>query len=130
LLGTVKWSIEDDDGKIHDIILPDTYYSQHAKKKLLSLQHWAQLAGDDHPIRNSTWCTTYANKIKLHWDQLRYTHTIHLNPRRNIGVLQTAPTISKYCNVCVHIEEDAQILAMPTVLETFSHYVEKDKNTP
>jgi hypothetical protein len=131
LLGTVKWSIEDDEGRIHHIILPGTYYSQHAKKKLLSPQHWAKQAGNEHPIRNGTWCATYANKIKLHWDQQRYTRTIHLNPRSNVGILRMAPTITKYCNVCKHIEEDVQILAMPTVLETFTHYEEggNQKNT-
>jgi hypothetical protein len=42
-----------------------------------------------------------------------------------------APTITKYCNVCKPIEEDVQILAMPTVLETFTHYEEggSKKNT-
>jgi hypothetical protein len=87
LLGTVKWRIKDDEGRIHHLILPGTYYSQHAKKKLLSPQHWAQQAGGEHPMRNGNWCATYANKIKLHWDQQKYTRTIHLNPRSNVGIL-------------------------------------------
>jgi hypothetical protein len=39
LLGTVKLSIEDDEGNALDLILPHTYYSPTAKKKLLSPQH-------------------------------------------------------------------------------------------
>lgn len=65
-----------------------------------------------------------------HWDQQRYTRTIHLNPKGYVGILQTAPIITKYCNVCLQIEEDAQVLAMPMVLETSKHYEEEEKDTP
>jgi hypothetical protein len=34
LVGTVRWRIEDDDGKIHSIILPNTYYSREAPYRL------------------------------------------------------------------------------------------------
>lgn len=118
----MKWSIEDGNGKVHNIVLPGTYYFQQAKKKLLSPQHWVQQAGDDHPMRNGTCCATYANKIKLHWDQQSYTCAIPLHPKSNVGVLCTAPMIAKCCNACLHIEKDAHIVAMPMILETFTHY--------
>jgi hypothetical protein len=122
LLGTVKWCIEDDEGKTHDIILPHTYYSPTAKKKLFSPQHWAQQAGDNFPLHNGTWCAMYANKIVLHWNQQRHSHTVYLSPRSNVGVMCTAPGIRKYCNVCLTIEDEIDMQAMPTILETYTHF--------
>jgi hypothetical protein len=36
MLGTVKWKIQDENGKIHSFILPDTYYSPTVETRLLS----------------------------------------------------------------------------------------------
>jgi hypothetical protein len=43
-IGTVKWNIEDDADRVHELILPNTYYSPGARSRLLSPQHWAQQA--------------------------------------------------------------------------------------
>jgi len=42
MVGTVKWKIKDDNGKVHNFILPNTYYSSSVEARLLSPQHWAQ----------------------------------------------------------------------------------------
>ena len=39
--GTIKWSIEDDDGVSHDIVIPNGLYIKDSPSKLLSPQHWA-----------------------------------------------------------------------------------------
>ncbi len=39
-----------------------------------------------------------------------------------MGVLRTSLSIEKYCKACTRIESNMQITAMPTTLETFSHY--------
>jgi hypothetical protein len=41
-----------------------------------------------------------------------------------LGILQSAPSIKAYCKACIKIEKEANICAMPTVLETDSHYFE------
>jgi hypothetical protein len=43
-VGTVRWRKYDDDGKIHCIQPPNTYYAPHAECRLLSPQHWARIA--------------------------------------------------------------------------------------
>jgi len=43
---TFKFSIEDDNGKIHTIKIPNSLYLPGLKQCLLSPQHWAQEAGD------------------------------------------------------------------------------------
>ena len=42
LRGTVKWTIQDDDGTAHDIHLPNTYFMDSLPLRLLSPQHLAQ----------------------------------------------------------------------------------------
>jgi hypothetical protein len=42
-VGTVKWKIKDDYGKVHNFILPNTFYSSSVETRLLSPQHWAQV---------------------------------------------------------------------------------------
>jgi hypothetical protein len=63
-VGTVRWRINDDDGRIHCIKLPYTYYSPHAESRLLSPQHWAQIAKNGR----GTKCTTYHEAIILEWE--------------------------------------------------------------
>jgi hypothetical protein len=35
MVGTVKWKIKDDKGKVHNFILPNTYYSSSVETRLL-----------------------------------------------------------------------------------------------
>jgi hypothetical protein len=127
LVGTVRWDIEDDLGRVHQIILPGTYYSANARSRLLSPQHWVQQAEDNYPAPNGTWCATYAKKIKLYWDQQKYSRTVYLNPRSNVGVLRTAPSVKKYAKTCERIKERIGTVAMPTVIETEDFYINEDE---
>jgi len=40
-IGTIKWEIADDRGKVHTIVLPNTYHAPTGKYKLFCPQHWA-----------------------------------------------------------------------------------------
>ena len=68
-VGTIKWSIEDDEGKVHNLILPDSYFVPTSPSRLLSPQHWAQQAKDNKPTPRGTWCATYHDEIVLFWNQ-------------------------------------------------------------
>jgi hypothetical protein len=70
--GTIIWWIEDDYGCPHKKILPGSLYIPTSPSRLLSPQHWAQVAHDEYPILNGTHCITYADRIVLKWNQLRY----------------------------------------------------------
>ena len=60
-VGTVQWPLQDDEGRVHKITLPHTYYSKHAEHRLLSPQHWAQVANQGRGTR----CITYHDSILL-----------------------------------------------------------------
>ena len=66
---TVKCKIEDDDGKIHSIIIHNVNYLPESLICILLPQQWSQQAADNHPKPDGTWCTTKANHFTLYWDQ-------------------------------------------------------------
>ena len=125
--GTIKWSIEDDDGVPHDIVIPNGLYVKDSPSKLLSPQHWAQTAQDFKPLPRGTWCSTYHDCIQLHWDQRKHTKTVKLSKGSgNIATMYTAPSykaFSTFCNMCeVEMDEDDPIITMVT------HLIPDDEN--
>ena len=58
-VGTVKWKIKDDNGKVHNFILPNTFYSSSVETRLLSPQHWAQVRDKGR----DTYCITYHDAV-------------------------------------------------------------------
>ena len=90
-MGTISWSIYDDDGCLHDIQLKESYYVPTGTTRLLSPQHWSQQAKDTYPIRYGTWCGTYDDRIICHWNQLKYKITIPLDPgSSNVGSITSS----------------------------------------
>ena len=112
MVGTIKWHIEDDDGKIHTIILPNSMYIKNATSRLLSPQHWAQVAKDNQPTPNGTWCATFADRVILYWEQRKYQRTVMLDRQgTNVATIRSAPgykAYEAYCNECVqHDDKDS-----------------------
>jgi hypothetical protein len=86
-VGTEKWKIKDDNCKIHNFILPNTYYSPSVETKLLSPQHWAQVWNKG---RNK-YCVTYHDAIIKRWNKDKYQITAPLDNRkhRNVEVMRS-----------------------------------------
>ena len=91
LIGTVAWKIEDDNGRVHTITLPNTYYAPNAPYRLLSPQHWSQTARDTTPHLHGTWCVTYDDSLVLWWWQQKYKHTVALHHSMNVAMFYSAP---------------------------------------
>ena len=47
--GMVRWQLEDDQGTIHKLTIPNSYYIGAALTRILSLQHFAQQTNDHYP---------------------------------------------------------------------------------
>jgi hypothetical protein len=95
--GSIIWWIEDDDGCPHKIILPGSLYIPTLPSRLLSPQHWAQVAHDEYPIPNGTHCITYADRIVLKWNQLRYQRMVQLcKEMGNVGKMCSSPGYTAY----------------------------------
>ena len=48
-IGTFKFRLEDDDGQVHTIQVPNSLYVPYLKRVLLAPHHWAQEAQDNAP---------------------------------------------------------------------------------
>jgi hypothetical protein len=95
--GTIQWQIEDNQGRVHTLHLPNSLYVPAAPSRLLSPQHWAQTAADNTPVRWGTWCATYDNQVILYWDQRRFQRTIPLDQHNsNVASICTAPGYTQF----------------------------------
>ena len=124
--GTIAWSIEDDQGQVHTIRLPGSYYVPDSTSRILSPQHWSQQAQDNRPQPRGTWCATYDDEIVLYWDQRKYKRTIRLDPdRTNTATIRSAPGYSRFMAFSANLGElDDEILAYQAPL------VSDDENPP
>jgi len=113
---TIQWNIEDDLGRRHTVTLPNSYYAPTGER-LLSPQHWAQVAKDNYPKIDGTCCITTATDIKLMWGQQRFMKTVPLDPRSNIGVLRTASGFDKFRTFCAEVQECDDEVALTSQLE-------------
>jgi len=94
--GTVLWKWEDDDGRVHSHYIDGALYVPDADLCLLSPQHWAQQAKDNHPKPYGTWCATLEDKDILYWKQNQYKRTVPMNPSTNTGRFRSAGGSLKY----------------------------------
>ena len=108
-VGTVQWPLQDDEGRVHKITLPHTYYSKHAEHRLLSPQHWAQIANQGRGTR----CITYHDSILLIWGNGKYRKTVPLSPS-NVGVMSTPPGMQSYLHICQ--KATCPLLSFPTTI--------------
>ena len=105
--GTIRWYIEDDLGKVHTLLLPNSYHIPSSPSRLLSPQHWAQVAKDNAPKPRGTWCATYDDEIVLHWKQRTCFRRIRLDPSStNVATIYSAPGFTKFNAFCAECDDD------------------------
>jgi hypothetical protein len=112
MVGTVKWRVKDDNGKVHSIILPNTNYSPSVETRLLSPQHWAQVRGR----KRDTYCITYYDAIIMRWNRDKCQITAPLDDRahRNVGVMRSISRIENYLTSCQALRNET--LAFPATI--------------
>ena len=118
--GTIRWTIDDDDGMPHTFTLPGSIYAPKVGKRLLSPQHMAQVLKDNKPKARGTWCGTYEDAIVLHWNQSKFKRTCPLEQGgQNIGRISTAAgydSVRAFCAGCTP-EDDIKAYSAPVVIE-------------
>jgi hypothetical protein len=87
--GTFKFSISNNDSRVHRICIPNSLYLPKLHGCLLSPQHWAQEAGD-----NQTWMGNFAHCCILHWCGGQKTVPFHTST--NMPIFHTASSSSMY----------------------------------
>ena len=116
-VGTIAWRIQDDRGQTHVLHLPNSYYAPSSPFRLLSPQHWAQVANDNHPAPRGTWSATFDSEIVLHWNQNRFVKTVQLHRSSNVGMFQSAPSNAHFAMQCVSHESAEPELAFPSTID-------------
>jgi hypothetical protein len=112
---TIKWRIEDDHGRVHTLLLPNSLYSQAAPFRLLSPQHWSQQANGYKPKREGIWCGTLSDRVELEWKQRKFKRTILLDPATNVALFHTAPDFKKFEAYCTIIDSQSDAIKPPPI---------------
>jgi hypothetical protein len=114
MVGTVKWKIKDDKGKVHSFILPNTYYSPSVETRLLSPQHWAQTRKKGR----DSYCITDHDAIIMRWNKDKNQITAPLDNRkhRNVGVVRSSTGVTQYLTACQAIDTECTTLAYPATI--------------
>ena len=111
--GTIVWNIQDDQGRVHHIRIPNSLYVPASPIRILSPQHWAQEVYDKSPRRRGTWCATYEDGCELFWQQNKYVKTVKHDIRSNVPIMSANNGTKKYratmaaeqCLLCNALEQ-------------------------
>ncbi len=95
-MGTFKFHIEDDEGGVPLIKIPNSKYVPDLKVCLLWPHHWAQEAKDHYPVPKGTKIDTNNKALTLIWNQQKYQRTIPCHPLTNTSFFRTAPASRTY----------------------------------
>ena len=120
--GIFKFSIEDDNGKIHTIKIPNSLYLPGLRQCLLSPQHWAQEAGD-----GQTWMGNFERECVLNWHG-GGKKTVLFDPSTNTPIFTTAPSSRAYRAFATTFEAlEAPYYRKETVLQYPGRYLMDDE---
>ena len=92
---TLKWYLEHDTELVHIIMIQGAYLIPDATTQSLSPQHLTQQANDHYPKEEGT-----SKNITLFLSQRRFTKTVPLDPRTNVGLTTTAAGTRYYRAFC------------------------------
>eukprot|EP00957_Ditylum_brightwellii_P207307 15352415-Ditylum_brightwellii.AAC.1 len=86
----LRWRIEDNNGKVSIIDIPNLVHVPSAPYCILSPQHWVKQVHNNYPNKYGTWCGTFEDSCILQWKQHTHMRMVKHNPRTNIPKLQLA----------------------------------------
>jgi hypothetical protein len=98
--GTIRWSIEDNDGTQHELDIPNSMYVPDGNMRLLSPQHWAAASTERTPTsadRDKFSSQQFWNRNILRWgEEGEYTRTVYNNKRSNVPIIYSSPSSQHY----------------------------------
>ena len=94
--GTFVFRIQSDDGMLDTIRIPGSFYVPGLKLLLLSLQHWAETARDNSPVKYGTKIESDEDGCTLLWKQQTRQKRINHDPLTKTPIFQTAPGTLRY----------------------------------
>jgi hypothetical protein len=140
LQGTVKWTIQDDQGRAHDLLVPDTPMCEALPHRLLSPQHWAQETekGSRIPFLHGErpGCNICAVATILTWGRGKFVKTVMTKPGIRRYTAFATKVVSLELKICCFV---ATCPPQPSVTDvaddqesvesTINHEPDSDKST-
>jgi len=99
--GTLVWNLEDDQGMVHKLRIPNSYYAPNGQARLLSPQHMAHALKD--PL--GTGETTNGKECQLYWMNKQFTRTVQRD-ENNVFTFDLAPGFSNYHAFCSEVRNE------------------------
>ena len=106
LIGTLKWTFDDDHGRPTTFLLPRSIYAAEGDVRLLSPQHWAQERRKTFEKQHhGTYEATFDDEIQLVWDSGTRRRTIPLTESgANVGTIHSAAGYEHFLACAAKIE--------------------------
>ena len=129
--GSIKWHLEDDNGLVHVMVISGAYLIPEACTRILSPQHLAQQADDHYPKEEGTGALTTSKNVTLFWSQRRYSKTVPLDPKTNVGMTTTASGARSFRAFHASLQRrDRRIYSPPTsylTRRTMTHFSQRTR---
>ena len=117
MVGTLKWKVEDDSGKVHTFRIPNYYYVPDEGVRLFRPQHWTKTQ-KDWKLTQGKSSTTLSDRVTLFWHQHHFSKTVYLDPSTNVATFSLATGYTKYhvfcTKACLQDEEITDPMSMDT----------------
>ena len=119
-IGTVKWRIQDDEGRTHMVLIPNSFLVPQGSSRLLSPQHWSKEAyrqGDESP--DTTHSVQYHNRnVLIFGNKGQFKCTVYNDPAANVPYFSTATGCKDYNRYVKRVEKvhHKKITALETVM--------------
>jgi hypothetical protein len=113
-IGTVKWSMLDNNGVNTDFVIPNVYYNANTPYRLFSPQHVAQELKRVDPCQTLS-STMHFDRVVITWDNGCKTKTIQLDPFSNVALTRSSPGYQQFAMYCAQIADDEHQVAFPTI---------------
>jgi hypothetical protein len=95
VVGTIRWTFDNDDEVFHAFLIPGFLYIPDSPARLFSPQYWAQELKDNVPHKNGTWQATFADHYMHLWGQQKYCRQIPLD-KSNVATFSTTAGCMKF----------------------------------
>ena len=120
-VGTVKWKIQDDEGKVHNILIPNSFLVPEGRSRLLSPQHWGKEAIREGNCEDpdSTHSIQYHNRnVLVFGNQGQFKRTVYNDVSADVPYFYTATGCSNYKRYVKEVDKvhKNKIKALETVI--------------
>jgi len=130
--GTLLLPIEDDDGEVDEVAIPNSYYVPSCPYRIIIPQHWAQAVED--PTEDGTGCTTYSDRAILFWKGGTKRKTVPID-KQNVFTFDLPAGYKRFHAMCATCkldpfqdDENPELIDQPELLCHLFHPTRDDPN--